>query len=57
MPIKKEPQFDVNRVNWMHMKYPGDNRVKQQIIKREAQAFEEKVRRDLCAIRGLSVRS
>ena len=51
---RKEPQFDVGRVSWMSMRYPSDNRIKQDIVKREAQEFEEKVRRDLCAIKGLS---
>lgn len=51
----KEPQFDVQRVSWMNARYPNDNRIKRQIIKQEAQEFEEKVRRDLCAIKELSV--
>ena len=52
---KAEPQFDVNRVSWMNLRYPSDRRIKYEIVKREAQVFEEKIRRDLCAIRELNV--
>lgn len=51
---KSEPQFDVARVSWMRMPYPSNGTLKMEIIKREAQLFEEKVRRDLCGIRALN---
>lgn len=50
---RKEPQFDIGRISWMNSRYPSDRKIKDEVIRREAQAFEEKVRRDLCAIKEL----
>ncbi len=54
MAKRLEPQFDVRRATWMNMRYPNNGPVKDEIIKREAKEFEEKVRRDLCAIKELN---
>lgn len=52
--VKAEPQFDVNRVSWMNMRYPGNRMLKSDIIKKEARLFEDKIRRDLCVIKELN---
>ena len=49
-----EPQFNVARATWINNRYPSNRRIKQDIVKREAQAFEKKVRIDLCAIKALN---
>lgn len=37
---KREPQFDVQRVSSMCMRYPADSRIKKQIIKQESENFK-----------------
>lgn len=54
MAKRLEPQFDVKRVSWINNRYPSDRRIKDEVIRREASLFEEKVRRDLCAIKELN---
>lgn len=44
--MRKEPQFDVQRVTAMSMRYPSYP-YKYMIIKKESRMFKEKIKQDL----------
>ena len=44
---KKEPQFDIQRVTNINMRYPSDSRLKMKVILEESKKFREIIKKML----------